>query len=193
MRIVITGSRQSNIPGHVINSWLHDYFAGNDIITISRSHGYDFYNDYKKIINVAKTADVFVNSAAVDNFQVRFFQDLYGSVPKIISLGSIAGDFSDAIDDFYPKMKHRLKMAHKLTPLTDLTISSDILHLTLTEVENKEENISGMTYIQLKKVLDFWFENPFFSNIDLRFFKEFYTDKDKKSKIERVLKYYENK
>jgi len=193
MRVVITGSKQSNTPGHVMNGWMHNYFSNDEIVTISRSHGFDFYNDYNKIIDIAKTADVFVNSAAVDNFQVRFFQDLYGHVPKIISLGSIAADFSDAINDFYPKMKQQLKMKHKFLPLTDFKISSDILHITLTEVENKQENISGMSYNQIKKILDFWFENPFFTNIDLKYFKETYTDEEKLSKIKRVLAYYENK
>ena len=193
MRVIITGSKKSNTPGHVMNGWMHEYFEGHEIITISKSNGYDFYTDYDRILEVAKTADIFVNSAAVENFQIKFFQDLYGHVPKIISLGSIAADFSDALNDFYPKMKKELKTKHKFLPLTNLNVSSDILHITLTEVENIEEHIQGMTYNQLKRILDFWFENPFFTNIDLKYFTETYTDSDKLSKIQRVLAHYENK
>ena len=74
MRVVITGSKKSNTPGHVMNGWMHDYFEGHEIITISKSNGYDFYTDYDRILEVAKTADIFVNSAAVDKFQIKFFK-----------------------------------------------------------------------------------------------------------------------
>jgi len=193
MKVVITGSRISSTPGHVINGWMYDYFKKHEVVQLSRSTGYDFNTDYDKALEIARSADVFVNSAAVNDCQIRFLNDLYGVVPKIISIGSIAGDFKDALDDFYPKMKYQLKQDNKLLPLKNLGVHSDLLHLTLTEVENKEENLKGLTYDHFSKILDFWFEIPMFTNIDLKYFiNEEYHSTDKKEKIQRVLEYYAN-
>lgn len=193
MRVGITGSKESNTSGHVMNGWMHDYFKDHEIIQLSRSTGYDFNINYAEAVEVAKTVDIFVNSAAVGDCQVRFLNDLYGHVPKIITLGSVAGDFSEALPDFYPKMKHEVKLANKLLPLRHGNSFTKLLHLTITEVENLEKGIAGLTYEQLAKMLDFWLENPIFINIDLKYFNDVgYQTDTKNEKVKRIVDYYEN-
>ena len=82
MKVVITGSKKSCIkPGiHKMNHWLHEYFSQFDLVQISRATGYDFDTDYDKAVEVARTADIFVNSACVKDYQVKFLNDVYGHV-----------------------------------------------------------------------------------------------------------------
>lgn len=191
MRVVITGSPKSNVSSHVMNGWMYEYFKNHEIVQLSRSSGYDFNNSYDRALEVATTADVFVNSAVVEDYQIKFLNDLYGKVPKIISLGSIAADFSNALEGFYPNMKQKLKLKNRLLPLQHMNNSTDLLHITITEVENIKESINGLNFQQLSKILDFWFENPFFINIDLKYFiDKGYQETFKVEKVQRVLKYY---
>lgn len=201
MRVVITGGRESGInPGvHVLNSWLHDYFnEAHEVIQLSRSTGYDLDEKYNEIVEIATTADIFVNSACVKDYQIKLLEDVYGKVPYLICLGSIAGDFCGAPQSYpnhpnYPEVKHKLKERCKWIPLENQQAQTNLLHLNITETEDEKYNIKGLRKKELYNVLDFWLANPYVANIDLKFWTESYYKEHKQKKVQGILDWYNDK
>lgn len=202
MKVVITGGRDSGIkPGvHTMNSWLHDYFnEGNEVIQLSRETGYDFDKDYDKCVEIARTADIFVNSACVNDYQIRFLNDVYGYVPYLLTIGSIAGEFLEVQQGYdnhpnYVEVKNKLKQRCKWIQLEQMdNQTTKLLHLNITETCDPKYNVIGLEKTDLNKVLDFWFENPIMSNIDMRFFTESYHKEYKRNKVQRIIDHYNDK
>jgi len=202
MKVVITGGRQSGInPGiHVLNSWLHDYFKDFDLVQLSRETGYDFDKNYDECVEIARTADIFVNSACVKDYQIKFLEDVYGHVPYIICLGSIAGDFKDAPQSYpnhpnYAEVKDKLKQRCKWIALEriDDSLKTNLVHLNITETEDKNFNVVGLVKHDLYKILDFWIENPIMQNIDMKFYTESYHKEQKRNKVKKIVDYYNDK
>jgi hypothetical protein len=201
-RVAITGGKESGInPGiHVLNSWLHEYFKEKyEIIQLSRATGYDFYKNYDDIVNIGKTCDIFVNSACVEDFQIKLLEDLYDKVPNLICLGSVAGDFHEAPQSYenhvtYPQVKFNLMERCKFIPLERMSSKTNLLYLNITETEDLNYGVEGLQKNQLTKILDFWIENPYVKRIDLKFFiGEMFKTHGKRKKIDKVLAYYKNK
>lgn len=189
MKVVMTGGGTSNNPSHVLGKWLHGMF--DNVIQLSRSTGYDFNTHYDEIVKEACTADLFINCACVDDFQIKLLEDVYGWVPNMLVIGSVSGDFHQVLGDPYAQIKHNLKKRCKMIPLERKTNSTNLLHLNLTEVEDIADNKEGITYAQLKDVIDFWLLNPVMTNIDMKFFiGENFLTGEKLEKVNRVLDFY---
>jgi methyl coenzyme M reductase subunit C-like uncharacterized protein (methanogenesis marker protein 7) len=200
MKIVITGGKKSIIkPGHhVMQEWLHDYFSKHEVIQLSRETGYDLDKQYDEIVKIAQSADVFVNSACVKDYQIKLLEDVYSYVPYLICVGSIAGDFHEAPQKYenhsnYAEVKHRLKERCKWLPLETLDTKTKLLHLNITETVDPNYDVAGLKQIELNDILDFWFKNPIMSNIDFKFFTESYHYEGKKEKIKKVVEYYDSR
>ncbi len=199
MKVVITGSKKSCIkPGiHKMNHWLHEYFSQFDLVQISRATGYDFDTDYDKAVEVARTADIFVNSACVKDYQVKFLNDVYGHVPTMICLGSIAGDMFGAPQKYdnhpnYPEVKHELKERCKWIQLEKQDAKTNLLHLNITETKEVEWNTEGLDKDQLFNTLDFWLNNQYISNIGYKFWSENYGEQ-KLAKVKGIVDYFKQR
>lgn len=194
MKVAITGSPNSSLnPNHKINEWLYRYFCDYEVVQISRSTGYDFYENYDAALEKVQQCDLFVNSACVSDYQLHFLKDTYGKVKKIINIGSIAGDFYKAQQTYnhenYPEVKYKLKKLCRILPLKSGP-HSDILHLNISEIEHDE--VKGITYDQIKNCLDFWFDNLYVQNMDIKPFADVdIMDTKKSNKIKTVLEIYD--
>ena len=191
MKVVMTGGGNSDNPSHFLGKWLFEMF--DNTVQLSRTTGYDFYSNYDDIVKEARTADLFINCACVDEYQIKLLDDIYGYIPNMLVVGSISGDFYQAINDPYSKIKFDLKKRCKMIPLERKTSVTNLLHLTVTEVEDVANNKEGINKNQLKELVEFWLRNPVMSNVDLKFFigKHFLTG-EKLEKVNRVLKFYAN-
>lgn len=199
-KVVITGSKNSSNSDHILGKWLHEYFTDNfELIQLSRATGYDFYKNYDEMVKIAKSADIFVNSACIDDFQIKMLEDVYGHVPYMLVLGSVTGDFYEPFlnsKDWYDhhsdyiRVKHILKKRCQMLPLEQLSSNTKLLHLTITEVENFNDR-RGITQQHLANVIEFWLLNPVISNIDFQFFtSEHFFSEYKMSKINTILNHY---
>jgi len=189
MKVVMTGGGTSENPSHFLGKWLFEMFEGT--VQLSRTTGYDFTINYDEIIKEARSADLFINCACVEDYQIKLLEDVYGWVPNMLVIGSVSGDFYQAINDPYSKIKHELKDRCKMIPLEKKTDITNLLHLTITEVEDTSNSKEGISKNQLKDLIEFWLRNPVMSNIDLKFFigKHFLTG-EKLEKVNRVLEFY---
>ena len=161
MRCVITGHTVG------IGKAIFDYFKskGWEVIGLSRSNGFDVFNRYNDMLDIAKTADVFVNNMSRDNCQIRFLTELVGHVPKIICCGSIAADYSRSLNDQYSQEKLELKKLCKKYSLTHQD-STKLLHLNISLTEDSRESNCGVPHSDIVKAVDFWMDNPRINNIE---------------------------
>jgi hypothetical protein len=189
MKVVMTGGGNSLNPSHFLGKWLFEMF--DNTVQLSRTTGYDFNKNYDEIVKEARTADLFINCACVDDYQIKLLEDVYGYVPNMLVIGSISGDFYQAMDIPYAKIKHDLKKRCKMIPLEHKTSATNLLHLTVTEVEDLANNKEGINKNQLKDLIEFWLRNPIMANIDLKFFiGEHFLTGEKLEKVNRVLEFY---
>ena len=191
MRVVITGGSSSLRQGHALSTHISECFPDHEIVLLNRSTGYDFYKNYEDIVHEARKADLFINCACVGNFQIKLLEDVYDYVPNMLVLGSISGDFHRVLNDEYAIVKFNLKKRCKLLPLERKTNKTNLLHITLTEVEELANNKEGITVSQLRNIIDFWLQNPVMTNIDIKFFiGEHFLTGEKLEKVNRVVEFY---
>jgi len=161
MKCVITGHSRK------IGKEFFNYFneKGYEVIGLSNSTGYDVRKKYKEMLEIAKTADIFVNNLCVDDYQLKFLNDLVGNVKKIICCGSIAGDFDHLLQIEYSRVKKELKTLCKQYSLTHYD-KTKILHLNITMAEDAVSTDYGIPYTDIINAVDFWMKNPRVNNIE---------------------------
>lgn len=159
MKCVITGHSRK------IGKALADYFQKNgwEVIGLSNSNGYDIRTQYQEMVTIAKTADLFINNLCVEDCQIRFLNDLDGKVDKIITCGSIAGDFDHHLNIWYSRVKKELKTLCKQLSLTSNTKH---LHLNISMAEDAKSTDYGLPYSDIVNAVDFWLKNPRVNNIE---------------------------
>jgi hypothetical protein len=170
MRCVITGHTRG------IGKALYDYFVkqGWEVLGFSQSTGYDVRDRYTDILEVAKTADLFVNNLCVGECQLMFLDDLVGKIDKIICCGSIAGDFDQILDIEYSRVKRDLKNLCKKHSL-GYRNKTKILHLNISMAEDAESTDYGLPYNDIVKAVDFWLDSPRINNIEFELILTPYT------------------
>lgn len=161
MRYVITG-HTIGIGKAIAHYCLRN---GWEVIGLSRSTGYDVLHQYHEMLEIAKTADVFVNNMSRNNCQVEFLKDLVGHIPKIICSGSIAADYAHHLNDQYSREKLDLKNLCKKYSLTHQD-HTKILHLNISLTEDSIESDCGIPHQDIVNVIDFWLSNPRITNVD---------------------------
>lgn len=159
MKCVITGHTRG------IGRSIYNYFVskGWDVKGFSGSTGYDVRDSYDKILEEAKTADVFINNLCVGDCQIRFLKDLNGIVKRIVNCGSIAGDFDHLLNIEYSKVKKELKQLSRDYALEG---KSNILHLNITMAEDAKSTDYGIPFTDIVNAIDFWIDNPRVNNIE---------------------------
>lgn len=161
MRCVITGHTIG------IGKAIAEYFSskGWEVIGLSRSNGYDVNSRYDDMVQVARTADLFVNNMSRNNCQVRFLHDLIGKVSKIICCGSIAADFHQQIKDQYSQEKLELKNLCKQYSMTHQDYTK-ILHLNISLTQDSIETDCGVPHSDIVNSIEFWLSNQRVNNIE---------------------------
>lgn len=170
MRCVITGHSRK------IGKALYNYFEQNgwEVIGLSTANGYDVRTRYDDMLEIAKTADLFINNLCVDDCQIRFLNDLVTTVDKIICCGSIAGDFDDMLHIEYSRVKRELKSLCKKHSLGYLN-KTKILHLNISMAEDAKSTDYGIPYTDIVNAVDFWLQNPRVNNIEFELILTPYT------------------
>jgi hypothetical protein len=88
MRIGIIGHR--GLLGSAISA---EFAAGNDLIGLSRSTGYDLQTNYKEIIDICSECDLVFNNAHASTLQANVIKDLAGTKVRLVTSGSIAANY----------------------------------------------------------------------------------------------------
>ena len=151
MRVVITGHTGG------LGLAFFNYFTqrGDEVIGLSRSNGYTLPNDINKVINIAETADLFINNAYQALSQTRLLSNLYNKT-SIISCGSIAADYPKPEFLDYSIAKKALEVEHKrlkkISPFPMLLLKMGFL-------ENWKQ-YDSIPYQQIVNAVDFWLANP---------------------------------
>jgi len=88
MRIGIIGHR--GLLGGAISA---EFANGNDLISLSRSTGYDLQTNYKEIIDICSECDLVFNNAHASTLQANVIKDLSGTKVRLVTSGSIAANY----------------------------------------------------------------------------------------------------
>jgi hypothetical protein len=88
MRIGIIGHR--GLLGSAISA---EFAAGNDLIGLSRSTGYDLQTNYKEIIDICSECDLVFNNAHASTLQANVIKDLSSTKVRLVTSGSIAANY----------------------------------------------------------------------------------------------------
>ena len=132
---------------------------------------------------------IFVPDGATPNTphfsETDIFQGLFACVEYF------AGDMYPAPQNYpnhpnYPEVKHKLKERCKWIQLEQQDATTNLLHLNITETEDHKYNVKGLRQPQLFKILDFWFDNPYIANMDLKFWTESYVKNINKRKYKEL-------
>jgi len=134
---------------------------GYDVIGISRQTGYDLYTDVEKVVETAKGCDLFVNNTKIS--QTILVEKLHDKVDKMIVMGSIAGDYSSAIDCEYSKQKLELQsLCHKLS----LRPNTKIVHLKISMLEDSISTDVPISFTEIVEFIDFWITYPSITSVE---------------------------
>lgn len=161
MKCTITGHT------HGIGKELYNHFVnkGWDVVGFSRSNGYDLNTSIEQVVSLSKGSDLFINNT-FGPYQIDLLNQLQGSVPKIIVLGSIAGDYFDQMLPQckpYGEIKNRLETQCKYHSARS---SSNILYLKISMLENALSCDNPINYKEVTSAVDWWLDNPRINQMD---------------------------
>lgn len=139
------------------------------VLDISRSSGYDLNNleVVSQIVEMASDdCDLFINSAAVFPAQRILLSNLYDKVDKLITIGSIAGDFYKDINDDYSRFKFELSDLNNR--LSVLPTANDLLMLKLSVLEDAVITDCPVHYTEVVDIIKFWLLTPSVKTIETK-------------------------
>ena len=158
------------ITGHTfgIGKRLYDHFTalGWEVQGFSRSNGFDLNDKLDEIVELSKDSDLFINNAFVKTHQLDLLNRLEGIVPKIIVMGSIAGDYYEQMYPScrsYGEIKHQLEQRCKQLSSTS---SSSILYMKISMLENAISCDHPILYADVVLAIDWWLSNPRINQMD---------------------------
>lgn len=159
MKIVVTGHTRG------LGKSIYDHFLqqGHYVIGMSRSCGYNvsLIEDYKRIVEEAKTSSLFFNNAYFGTCQANFLKSLFGFT-TIITSGSMAADSPNHSQ--YCKDKSEIERVHKRLIKSN---PCPMLLLKLGYLENHTDKpFRVIKYREVLDYLDFWLLNTKVSLIE---------------------------
>lgn len=166
MKIIITGHTSG------IGKYLFDQFTaeGHSVTGISRQTGYDLSVDVDQVVELSQDCDLFINNVSVS--QIDLLEKLIGSVKRMVIMGSIAGDYHQLINNEYSLAKKQLQ--EKCRELS-LRPNYCLLHLKISMLEDAVSSDNLISFKQVYNIINFWIDNPVFTNIDFDFKLTAYT------------------
>jgi hypothetical protein len=156
MKIAITGHTSG------LGKAIYNYFDNTDheVIGLSRSNGFCIPEKLEKIIDIAKTCDLFFNNAHVGTTQCDFIKKLFKDT-MIVTSGSMGSDHWQTGMLYYVE-KFQIEKTHKFyrsqTPKA-------MLLLKMGYLENYTDRKS-IPYSQIISSIENWLENPRISMIE---------------------------
>lgn len=166
MKIVITGHTSG------IGEYLYEKFflQGYEVVGVSRQTGYDLSADIDRVVEVATGCDLFINNTSVG--QIELLERLNDKVQRMVVMGSIAGDYHQLINNEYSLTKRQLQ--EKCRELS-LRPNCSLLHLKISMLEDAVSSDNLISFKQVYNIIDFWIDDPVFTNIDFDFKLTAYT------------------
>lgn len=147
MKIAITGHTRG------LGKAIWDHLSDHELVGMSRSNGFDLNNDLDKIIETAKTCDLFINNAHAGTCQATLLGKLYKDLP-IITSGSNAADYPlSSVYCFHKKQIEKMFMHCKDNTLHPLLL------LKMGYLENFPEQ-RPIPFDTVLKAIDFWMAVP---------------------------------
>lgn len=161
MKCVITGHTTG------LGKFMFDHFTslGWEVIGLSRQTNYDLEKDLTKVVEIANTADLFINNANVGRAQINLLNLVDKSVKQIV-LGSVAGEFHQQLQSDYSQ--HKADLAQRCREL-NLIPNVKILHVQISMLEDAVNGDVLIKYQDVVDVIEFWLSNPRFTNISFEF------------------------
>jgi len=114
--------------------------------------GFNSKTGLEKVVDTAVGCDLFINNAYADGIQIKFLNQLYNSVGKMIVCGSVAAFYPDPKLPVYTH--HKKELAERVKELARSNIL--MLHLSAKGYNNKEALI---------KIIDLWLEFPIINEV----------------------------
>lgn len=157
------------ITGHTtgLGKAMYDAFkaAEWEVIGVSRQTGYDLNTDIDRVVELANSADLFINNANVNRAQFNLLNAVNKTVKQIV-LGSVAGEFNQQLQSDYSQ--HKADLAQRCRELS-LLPDTKILHIQISMLEDAVNGDVLIKYQEVLDVIDFWMANPRFTNISFEF------------------------
>lgn len=161
MKCVITG----HTTGLGKAMFEHFQSLGWEVIGLSRQTGHDLTTDLDKVVEIANTADLFINNANVDRAQFDLLNAVNKNVKQIV-LGSVAGEFNQQLQSDYSQ--HKADLAQRCRELS-LLPATELLHIQISMLEDAVNGDVLIKYKEVIDVIDFWLANPRFTTISFEF------------------------
>ena len=165
-----------SITGHTkgLGRYLYDHFSKeHTVVGLSRTTGFNFEKDWKKIVDAISESDLFINNAYLNNNQNLLFDEVKNKVSKIVCIGSQARKYPNLVGIEYSKNKQQLY--NMVDEYTSLDNTNPCLHVDLGFMQLEESDIDDpckvkspfyTTYKEVSDVIDFWLYNPKIKNIE---------------------------
>jgi NAD(P)-dependent dehydrogenase (short-subunit alcohol dehydrogenase family) len=159
MRILITG-HTSGLGKYLFGKYIKE---GHQVFGASRLTGLDLTHDTKAAIELGLICDLVVLNTNAG--QSELLEALAGKT-KVVVMGSIAGQYDQLIQSEYSSRKKQLAERCKSLSL-DPTVQ--LLHMTISMLEDAVSTDKGITFVQVGKRIDDWTADPCYNNIDFEF------------------------
>jgi hypothetical protein len=156
MKCVITGHTTG------LGKALFTYFKsqGWEVIGISRTTGINLLTDIDDAIEIIKGADLFINNAAVSNAQLTLLNKTYNLVGKTITMGSVAGDMFDLINEEYKSYAYNSHiLEHRCLEISRNPLTT-IVFLKLSMLEDAVSTDLPILYSEVIDTIAWWLNNP---------------------------------
>lgn len=139
---------------------------GHDVNGVSRGTGIDMSADYQAVVKQALECDLVINNAYHTDHQCKLLEDLNGKVKNIISIGSVAGYYTDILSKKHYYSAHK-KSLLDLNKRLSYTSSSNLLLINVGLAENASPD-PGCTYDDIVRACIFWLSMPNINQIDFK-------------------------
>ncbi len=151
MRVVITGHTGG------LGLAFFNYFAerGDTVIGLARSNGYTLPEKIDQVVEIAESADLFINNAYFGMSQVKLLSKLANKI-STISCGSMAADYPKKEYMDYAVAKKALEIEHRRLKKNS---PYPMLLLKMGFLENWLE-YDSIPYSQVVDAVDFWLRSP---------------------------------
>ena len=159
MRILITG-HTSGLGKYLFDKYIEE---GHQVFGASRLTDLDLTQDTKAAVELGLLCDLVILNTNAG--QAELLEALAGKT-KVVLMGSIAGQYDQLIQSGYSSRKKHLAERCKSLSL-DPTVQ--LLHMTISMLEDAVSTDKGITFVQVGKRIDDWTADPCYNNIDFEF------------------------
>lgn len=147
MKICITGHSKG------IGKFFFDRLAeAHDVRGFSRSNGFDLTQDIETVVKHASECDILINNAPAGNAQILLLERLCGTVPKIITMGSVSSNYPTLLEK---PIKNEIEdVCNKISMNPNLS-KILLLKLGFLEATQRAKSFGSNITISFQEIYDF--------------------------------------